>query len=87
MEKLENYSTERRFEVALQLIGAVFFAVCDGLGDNAAKRAISSLYEFSDICMADPACAELAESMADAQALTLLEAFPRSRGGTIPNSA
>ena len=54
MEKLEGYSVERRLDVALQLIGTVFFAMCDGLGENAARRVISSLYEFSDVGMADP---------------------------------
>ena len=38
MEKLEGYSVERRLDVALQLIGTVFFAMCDGLGENAARR-------------------------------------------------
>ena len=77
MEKLEGYSVERRLDVALQLIGTVFFAMCDGVGENAARRVISSLYEFSDVGMADPACAAIAESMADAQALTLVDAFPK----------
>lgn len=68
---MNEYSLERRVDVTLQLISAVFFAVCDGLDDDAARRAISSLYEFSDVGMADLACATLAESMANAQALLL----------------
>ena len=77
MEKLEGYSVERRLDVALQLIGTVFFAMCDGLGENAARRVISSLYEFSDVGMADPAYAAIAGLMADAKALTLVDAFPK----------
>jgi hypothetical protein len=73
MTEFENYSLERRFDVALQLIGAVFFAMCDGLDASAARRAISSLYELSDGGTVDPACAALAESMANAQALTLID--------------
>ena len=73
MEKLEGYSFERRLDVILQLVGAVFFAMCDGLDDNATRRAIASLYAFSDVGMADPACAALALSMANAQALALVE--------------
>jgi hypothetical protein len=77
MKKLEGYSVERRLDVILQLVGAVFFAICDGFDEDATRRAISSLYEFSDAGMADPACTALAESMADAQALTLVDAFPK----------
>ena len=57
MEKFEGYSVERRLDVIFQLVGAVFFAMCDGLDDNATRRAVASLYAFSDVGMADPACA------------------------------
>ena len=38
-----------------------------------ANGAPTSLYAFSDVGMADPACAALAQSMANAQALTLVD--------------
>ena len=83
MEKLEGYSVERRLDVALQLIGTVFFAMCDGLGENAARRVISSLYEFSDVGMADPACAAIAEIDGRRTGFDAGRCLSQRKGGTL----
>ena len=53
-------------ETLLQVIGGVFFVVCDA-DDRKAEKAIKSLRCFADINSDNPACYALCQSLADAQ--------------------
>jgi hypothetical protein len=62
--KMENEALRR-------LIGGVYFAICDVLGDAAAARANESLYAFASENADSPACANLCVALADCEAETL----------------